>query len=348
MHPLMRALGNNRELVMNKRYQVFVSSTYADLIDERSRVIQALMEMDCIPAGMELFPAADEEQWAFIKKVIDDCDYYIVIIGGRYGSVTSEGVSYTEKEYDYAIQKGLKVIAFLHEQPDEIPVGKSDIDPEVRGRLTALREKVKTGRLVKFWKAAGDLPGLVSLSLIKTIKTYPAVGWVRSDQVSSTETLTELNELRKRNQELERLLSHLTTNEPTPAVPNIARFDEKFTVTGTHWWRNKKYQWKYETTWGDLFAMIAPYLIQHPNDEYVKAICISNLHEKSGGTGTTVNMDDQAFQTIKVQLMALGLVDLKYSQTVKGGMALFWSITDHGRLQMLALRTVKSGERAQQ
>lgn len=53
---------------MDKRYQVFVSSTFADLKDERSNVIQTLMEMDCIPAGMELFPALDEEQFEFIKK----------------------------------------------------------------------------------------------------------------------------------------------------------------------------------------------------------------------------------------------------------------------------------------
>jgi hypothetical protein len=67
---------------MDKRYQVFVSSTYADLLIERQKVTQVLMEMDCIPAGMELFPAADEEQWEFIKKIISDCDYYILIIGG--------------------------------------------------------------------------------------------------------------------------------------------------------------------------------------------------------------------------------------------------------------------------
>ena len=97
---------------MDKRFQVFVSSTYADLQEERQKVIQALMEMDCIPAGMELFPAADEEQWAFIKRVIDDCDYYILMIGGRYGSITNEGISYTEKEYDYAISIGLRVLAF--------------------------------------------------------------------------------------------------------------------------------------------------------------------------------------------------------------------------------------------
>lgn len=111
---------------MDKRYQVFVSSTYADLKEERLHVIQALMEMDCIPAGMELFPAADEEQWEFIKRVIDDCDYYLLIIGGRYGSTTDDGISYTEKEFDYAVENGLKVLALIHGQPDNIPFGKSE------------------------------------------------------------------------------------------------------------------------------------------------------------------------------------------------------------------------------
>ena len=46
---------------MDKRYQVFLSSTYADLKDERQKVIQDLMEMDCIQAGMELFPRGREK-----------------------------------------------------------------------------------------------------------------------------------------------------------------------------------------------------------------------------------------------------------------------------------------------
>jgi hypothetical protein len=187
---------------MEKRYQIFVSSTYADLREERQRVIQTLMEMDCIPSGMELFPAADEEQWEFIRRVIDDCDYYLLIIGGRYGSTTPEGLGYTEKEYEYAIEKGIKVIALLHANPDEIPMGKSEIDPELRGRLKAFREKVAKNRLVKFWKAVEELPGLVALSLSKTIKTYPAIGWVKADKIPSTELLNELNEVRKENEEM--------------------------------------------------------------------------------------------------------------------------------------------------
>ncbi|WP_020482536.1 DUF4062 domain-containing protein [Methylomonas sp. MK1] len=194
---------------MEKRYQVFVSSTYADLKDERHKVIQTLMELDCIPAGMELFPATDEDQFEFIKRIIDDCDYYLLIIGGRYGSVTEKGISYTEQEYEYALGRGLKVIALLHEQPNQICFEKSEPDPDLRARLQSFREKVATGRLVKFWNSSKELPGIVALSMPKTIKMFPAIGWVRADKVSSEELLIEINELRKQNAELSKALSDI-------------------------------------------------------------------------------------------------------------------------------------------
>lgn len=90
---------------MNKRYQVFVSSTFADLQAERQAVTQALLSLDHFPAGMELFPASDEDAWTLIQSVIDDSDYYVIVIGGRYGSVDQEGVSYTEREFDYAVAR---------------------------------------------------------------------------------------------------------------------------------------------------------------------------------------------------------------------------------------------------
>lgn len=188
---------------MEKRYQIFVSSTYADLQEERRNVMQTLMEMDCIPAGMEIFPAMDEEQWEFIKRIITDCDYYILIIGGRYGSLTSEGISYTEKEYNFAISLGLKVIAFLHKNPEEIPAKNSEFNPELRVKLDEFRNRVSQGRLIKFWSTADELPGLVSTSLSKTIKTYPATGWVRANKVANLEVLSDINDLRKERKGLE-------------------------------------------------------------------------------------------------------------------------------------------------
>ena len=48
-----------------KRYQVFVSSTYKDLVEERSAVTSCLLDNDCIPIGMEQFPAMPISQWDY-------------------------------------------------------------------------------------------------------------------------------------------------------------------------------------------------------------------------------------------------------------------------------------------
>jgi hypothetical protein len=168
---------------MNKKmYQVFISSTFKDLENERQEIMKALMEMDCIPAGMELFPATDEEQFEFIKTVIDSCDYYLIILGGRYGSLAPDGISYTEKEYQYAKSIGLKIIALIHKKPDEIPKGKSETGSKMQKKLEAFRVELSNGRLVKYWDSSEQLPGLAALSLISAIKRYPSIGWVRGDQ----------------------------------------------------------------------------------------------------------------------------------------------------------------------
>jgi hypothetical protein len=106
--------------VNERRYQVFVSSTFVDLQEERQKVLQAILELKAFPAGMELFPSADDDQWDFIKREIDSSDYYVVIIAGKYGSLANDGLSYTEKEYDYAVEIKKPVMAFLSENLDEL------------------------------------------------------------------------------------------------------------------------------------------------------------------------------------------------------------------------------------
>lgn len=331
---------------MEKRYQVFVSSTYTDLQEERQQVLQTLMELDCMPSGMELFPAMDEEQWRFIQRVIDDCDYYLLIIGGRYGSVTADGISYTEKEYDYAVDRGLKVVAFLHERPDQIPVAKSEVEPSLRQAVEAFRQKVASERLVRYWTQPDQLPGLVALSLTKTIKTYPAVGWVRADAVASEALLNEINDLRKENLQLKESLE--TQSLPSPSISDLADFDAEFTleVEYTHSGRSghASYQKTIECTltWREMFAAIAPSLKEHPSDPAVKRLLskaakISALGSDSGSPA----VNDQHFKTVAIQLEAYGLIRTRYSQTTGGGMALFWSLTKAGVTQMVEERVVR-------
>lgn len=319
-----------------------MSSTYADLKNERQHVIQALMEMDCIPAGMELFPAADEEQWEFIKSVIDDCDYYLLIIGGRYGSTTTEGLSYTEKEFDYAFEKNIKIIALIHENPDDIPVGKSDMDPDLRKRLKLFRNKVATNRLVKFWKKAEELPGIVALSLSKTIKMYPAIGWVRASTVANEEILTELNDIRKENSSLKAHLSKIE-QKPENIIQDLAGLDEDFNVNGTYidtsGFENK---WSKSLTWNEIFGHIAPYLLKSPNDITVKQEYVNTFCEMVNLRGSHFDINDQDFQTITLQLKALNLINIEYSKTVQGGMSLFWTLTTKGKNLMMQLRTIST------
>lgn len=328
---------------MDKRYQVFVSSTYADLKDERQKVIQTLMQLDCMPAGMELFPAADMEQFAFIKKVIDDCDYYIIIVGGRYGSVTAEGVSYTELEFDYAVSKGMKVIAFLHSDPDSIPVGKSDIDPVARQRLHDFCEKVKTDRLVNFWSSATELPGLVALNLPRTIKMFPAVGWVRASTVASTELLGDMNALRKENDTLRK---RIVAPKLDVGDIQLAGLDEVFVIKGTcSYSGNRTTSWSQALSWRKMFAIVAPLMENYTNgatvkNELTKAAFALTGWRDAGGFNPL--MDGQVFLTITVQFKALSLVRVDHLKTTQGGMADFWKLTSAGSQMMLEERVVRT------
>ena len=199
---------------MTVRYQVFISSTYTDLRDERQSVLSTLLQVDAIPAGMELFPAADETAWALIERFIEECDYYLLLIGGRYGSVDSEGLSYTEREYDLALRLGKPVMAFLHGSPEAIPSGKADMDRALQRRLAAFRKKVEGAKHVKYWVSAEDLAGKVALSYTSFVRNYPAVGWMRGDQVASVESVAETNALRK---QIEALREQVQVRGAAPA-----------------------------------------------------------------------------------------------------------------------------------
>ena len=72
---------------MEKKYQIFISSTYEDLIEERRKVQDTILSMYQFPIGMEMFSADDKEQWEIIQETIDSSDYYVLIIGHRYGSI---------------------------------------------------------------------------------------------------------------------------------------------------------------------------------------------------------------------------------------------------------------------
>lgn len=331
---------------MDIRHQVFVSSTYTDLVDERREVIQALLELDCIPAGMEMFPAANEEQWELIQSVIDSSDYYVVIVGGRYGSVTAEGVSYTEKEYDYAVQKGVPIAGFVHADPDAIPRGKSEIDGEAVAKLTAFRDKVRS-RMVKTYADPASLGSVVSRSLVALMRKHPRPGWVRGENAMSSETRAEIAELRAQIAEYER--ESATSKEGTLAPDETLAQGDDIVELSYEYWSNsygndERYAGEWEVSWDDIIAALGPLMIDEAPAKAVRekldSVALGELwHSKDWKRlpAPRLSIDDESWASVIVQLRALGYVETGIKRRQIADRSTYWRLTTAGDAHLVTL-----------
>lgn len=193
-----------REPALEKKYQIFISSTYTDLQEERTKVRDAILSMMHFPVGMELFGTTDEESWKIIADTIDSSDYYILIIGNRYGSVIEdEGISFTEKEFRYAKEKGIPILTFVVSDSVNPTVDKVDEEQNKREKLADFKKTVMTGRNVDRWSNPDELAQKVTAALHKQIIRTKRPGWIRGDAIDVEKSLAEILELNKRLHGLE-------------------------------------------------------------------------------------------------------------------------------------------------
>lgn len=200
---------------MNKKLQVFVSSTYTDLIEERQAAVQAILDAGHIPAGMELFKAG-KSQMQTIKKWIDESDVYMLILGGRYGSIEEEsGLSYTELEYRYALSKNMPFLpivlddSFLHTKAAS--EGASAIFEEKNvNKYNKFKADIKK-KIVPSPKNLDQISTIIHSNLngILNDPEYELIGWTRQYANSdSTKLITENKSLKE---ELQKLQNELNT-----------------------------------------------------------------------------------------------------------------------------------------
>lgn len=175
-----------------KKHQIFISSTYEDLTDERKAIFEAILEEGHIPAGMELFATSEKSQWSYITERIEDCDYYILIVAHRYGSVDDDGVSFTEKEYKYALEKNIPIMAFIIDEKAPTNGTKQEKNATKLNGLLKFKETIKSnGRMCQFFLNKDDLKSKFKTSLHQYIRDYPRTGWVRSDSQIIQERMME-------------------------------------------------------------------------------------------------------------------------------------------------------------
>jgi hypothetical protein len=178
-----------------KKLQVFVSSTYLDLKEERQAAVEAILQAGHIPAGMELFTAGDQSQWTVIKRWIDESDVYLLLLGGRYGSVDPiTEKSYTQLEFEYAVETGkARFSLVLSEKFIDEKVrhsGRDMIETMYGVNLKAFRSVV-TSSLVKFCEDIKDIKLATTNSLYEFDHDDRLIGWVRGNRGVDTALLAE-------------------------------------------------------------------------------------------------------------------------------------------------------------
>jgi len=193
---------SNEEKTTNRKLQVFVSSTYSDLIEERQAAVEAILKSGNIPAGMELFKSGNVTQLETIKQWIDESDVYMLILGGRYGSIEPKSkLSYTHLEYNYAVKKKKPYFSVVITE-DALKqrvkkIGTNIMELENRDKYNRFRKQVLKN-ISSFYNDRKD----IQISILDTLrdfeKRYEFSGWVPG------QFLQEYNQLKKENEDLKR------------------------------------------------------------------------------------------------------------------------------------------------
>jgi hypothetical protein len=331
-----------------RRYQVFISSTFDDLQPERQKVLQAILEMKAFPAGMELFPSANDEQWAFIQREIESSDYYIVVTAGKYGSIAEDGRSFTEKEYDYALSLKKYVMSFVRRDILSLDGRHLELEQNRKQQLDAFHKKVKSSKLVKFYDSPEELKSVVMQALMHAFQFQPQEGWVRAKNARRIEDLEDVTRLQKQVMELQAENAKLSADPTAPFSQGedtvewtlhrqaIDHNDEPTDAS-------PPVEFVFRTTWNELLAAIfsdADPEVERDQarrrvgrlievfDRFPHVSAWGALENGAGPLGSAEKDMSQIMIAIQRQFLGLALIDL-----LEWG----WQLTQKGRLQLLGI-----------
>lgn len=317
---------------MDKKYQIFVSSTYEDLKDERDQVIKAILEMGHIPVGMEMFSAADEEQWKIIKRLIIESDYYVVVIANKYGSIGPDGISYTEMEYDFARERKVPTLGFVLDDKALWPSENGESTTKLRKSLNEFKRKVKS-KLVNFWSNKDELHAKVSIALVKTMTANPGVGWVKSTESVGPEVMLEISRLSSENSNLRKELEFIklanieAADEIREVVHILNKNTFRFEIRKTGKWGTEE---KSYATLLEIFEAVAPNLqVENSLSEMARnlALHVSNATDYYNNWPIGRNL----VTTYAADLAALELVEPSKKKHSVHDKEQYWSLTKLGK-----------------
>lgn len=282
-------------ILRDKIYKVFVSSTYKDLKVERQKIRDAIVDMHCLPVTMESWAASNEEQFEFSKQKIDECDYYIVILGGMYGTIApSEKLSYTEREYDYAVSQGIPVAAFVIEDLDTLPGNRKESSAKRIKLVNCFRQKITANHMWGEWRNAEHLYSCIQRSLEEQINRYPRAGWIPGNQQLQYIGPNEID------------YNEVIQLHPKPYIDNP--------------WLDETIDKPSSITWEQLLKALSDVLQQPVTEHSIRDILSEKLKY----------IEDEDFSMIKMLLVSNKLVETRMIANDEMGAAVVWTWSKAG------------------
>lgn len=330
-----------------KRYQVFVSSTYLDLMEERKVLQQVLPSLGCLPVGMEAH-STSPSAWQGLKKSIDECDYFVILLGSRYGSLMPTGVSYTHQEHVYASTRQKPILVLMHSAPESRPVELQEATVEGRLKFNDFRQYLSKGMVCR-WSNVQDLEAALRQYIPQLIKARPMPGLVPASQASNPGLEKEVATLKARVAELEAEREQWLNSQikPQALAQGKEPLEIQYQCNAYAAGNCEVIQVRSVLTWNDVFLSMAAVLSQPQTEELMHEKLAARIKEMAlpdvqkvkakAHAVTDILVNPLAFNTIKIQLRSLGLIN-RVKTSAEG--KVWWQLTLAGEQLMTQLLVV--------
>lgn len=322
----------------------------------RESLMLPLLEQGLVPTGLESREAETSNNlMPVVQKLIDSSDYFILIVGARYGTLSPMGLSEVHREYIYAATKRKPIIAFIHDNPALLPAAQQPTTQDERVRredfVRLLEEKVPCHR----WTSESALKDVARKVIPNLIREHRAPGWVRADQggvAGKTVSNSEVASLKARIAALEKERDDFL-QQARPPLKTLARGSDQVALDySCNVYEGGDCKLAMVTArldWDQAFSCVAPLMLnpasepvmQKALEDFISRKALNDVQKDFPRAHAVRNvvMAAHSFNQIKVHLRTLGLIS-KSSERDNRGLPL-WQLTTHGDNTMSQVMAVK-------
>ncbi len=268
-------MGRKGIVMLDTRYQIFISTSGRDMQPERMVLSQTLVGMGFFAWGLEHRTPLTT---TLARRQIDECDYLILLLGSQYGEQSISGVSYLSLEYEYALSQAKPIIVFMHEQPENREIDLQETHPQLKDKFLAFRKKLlHEAEHIFYFKTPRELELAVRLNIPLMVEQHMGQGWVPAHQAQQLQD--EIKLLKSKILQLEQRVIEPSIQLNEVAPQDIFAFEYQIQAFQDGNFKELKRQ--RQMTWSQLLSVLAKrFETAMPEENF--AACLNEYLNQAG------------------------------------------------------------------